>query len=120
MTATEILSLIENVDPSDTAKLDELDARLFMFITHGSGKVTWPRDYNVQPWAGVKYTRSMDTAYGILKAGAALSLNVNHDGTAGYQYWPEKGCYPVESENDLPSACLAIIHAAMSERGSHE
>lgn len=32
MTAAEILKLIETVDPSDTAKLDEIDARVCIYL----------------------------------------------------------------------------------------
>jgi len=30
-TATEIVKMIEDVDPCDTAKLDEIDARVWVF-----------------------------------------------------------------------------------------
>lgn len=33
MTAQEILKMIEEVDPADTAKLDEIDARVWCYIT---------------------------------------------------------------------------------------
>jgi len=31
----EILRMIESVDPSDTAKLDEIDARVYLFVKNG-------------------------------------------------------------------------------------
>jgi len=46
MSAQEILKMIESVDPSDTAKLDEIDARVWLYLKHkisDFGGVIYPR-----------------------------------------------------------------------------
>jgi len=50
MTAQEILKMIEEVDPADTAKLDEIDYLAECFIRKNDSPI----------WLGTQYTRSRD------------------------------------------------------------
>ena len=77
MTAQEILTLIENVDPADGAKLDEIDARVwcwldgvtfigmyeprsFPHLPEFTKEVKSGAQYNEALYGDMKYTRSLD------------------------------------------------------------
>ena len=58
MTVQEILKLIEEVDPKDTAKLDEIDARVYEFLDFPDSNIGCP-----------EYTRSRDALKAIRPEG---------------------------------------------------
>lgn len=68
MTAQKILELIESVDPSDVAALDEIDARVDAYVSgrpfNGYDKETGfyetVEDDEPTEWNPLKYTRSRD------------------------------------------------------------
>lgn len=76
--AQTILKMIEEVDPADSDKLDEIDARVWFFIHHPNVDLSQyknlaqalhdiEREYKITPFAcGIKrYTRSRDALKGI-------------------------------------------------------
>jgi hypothetical protein len=114
----KILQLIENVDPNDTAALDEIDALVEVYvlqITFGrdeSGCRVTKEGWKVQEPA--KYTRSLDAQEGI---------DVNHwelrvwqigkefSAWMGSPWSDEKGRITINSENRFPTEPLARLHA---------
>jgi hypothetical protein len=64
MTAKQILTLIESVDPSDTAKLDEIEARVCEYL------------------GGFSYFQSKHGCYSVTVKGDEYS-----------KYWPHSGAY---------------------------
>lgn len=65
----ELLKLIENVDPTDTDALDEIDARVccyydqsFTLETYNNGKNFAIRDKYGWSGAPIEYTRSRDAS----------------------------------------------------------
>ena len=94
MTATEILKLSEAVDHSDSAKLDEIDARVWCYLRRYTyrphGKVdTYNFTYEIPPMRALhiksindndagRYTRSRDALKDIRKGGWAYFMNTVH------------------------------------------
>lgn len=70
MTAQEILKLIEEVDPKDTAKLDEIDARVWCYLNNQDQEST---EFGVPRWMyavrSKPYTRSRDALKAIRPEG---------------------------------------------------
>lgn len=137
---TELLKMIETVDPSDTAKLDEIDARVHEYLGfqwHGDGvsvehklwaghwgfdSVKEPslcncetqKDFAPEP---KEYTRSRDALKAIRPDGLTITLFIQPNG-AGYQAWvrptnSNHKPYPFESETDLKTEELAELHAIL-------
>lgn len=91
----EILKLIEEADPSDTAKLDEIDARVHNLIypndpvEQNSGNGEWYNRREGWTFHGLKYTRSLDALqeiapkdwwFSLNQYGQWFSCNANWDG----------------------------------------
>lgn len=121
MTAQQILSLIENVDPVDTAGMDEIDARVWCYwqgLTYeyndkyGHGGIV--PNTNPVHWldnAGKEYTRSRDALKSIRPDGWIFYLcnfDLNHT-------WFQFDAHCPHGEFDgtppLPTEELAELHA---------
>jgi hypothetical protein len=117
MTAQKILNLIENVDPNDSAALDEIDAKTHMF---------WMdcQDYPAPSWPSMgkpKYTRSRDALKSIRPDGWAFEISALQDA-----YVCHLNSTNISFRFDIDSAELtteelaelhAIIQAIAHERG---
>lgn len=108
VSAAEILKMIETVDPADTAKLDEIDARVLEYINANGIIHRWS--------SRLKYTRSRDALKAIRPEGWTYSCGfVGHARLCsvkrGAAFHAEK----------LPSEELAELHAIIQaieyERG---
>lgn len=89
MTAQEILKLIEEVDPSDTAKLDEIDARVWCYVNKitfvkmaGVGTFYQELPYGVRQHCPIDYpyTRSRDALKAIRPEGFTFDIKNLHVG----------------------------------------
>ncbi|MCF0055497.1 hypothetical protein [Dyadobacter sp. CY356] len=99
--AEMILKMIETVDPADTAKLDEIDARVSAYCRHHDKKIPewverWPLEFQARIgvggnkwrvfvpkengemviwWKPIKYTRSRDALKAIRPDGWIFDIN---------------------------------------------
>lgn len=122
MTATEILRLIENVDPSDTAKLDEIDARVWCYIeelqyvgTSKRGPVPmFLYNYDKEEFAasfnGKKYTRSRDALKAIRPEGWDYACSYTSGRWA--ELWKQDNLWRCVA-NNLPNDELAELHCVI-------
>jgi hypothetical protein len=114
----KILEMIETVDPSDTAKLDEIDKLVFEYIK-GAGEPENMTDFDRAMWdcrfLMNNYTRSRDALKAIRPKGWFPSIIKN----------PSGSFYGDDSNGDFPSPALpteelaelhAIIQAIEYER----
>lgn len=109
--ATEILRMIEEVSPDDTAKLDEIDARVQPYVDAALG--VYETEMGYQPR---KYTRSRDALKAIRPGAWYWFANSSpgsnnifsiHKETSGPSGWYE----PCFSSQILPTEELAELHA---------
>jgi hypothetical protein len=122
--AQTILKLIESVDPSDTAKLDEIDARVWC-LTHGqeyvgrnvSGEECFRNGYNgMTPTSARKarkYTRSRDALKAIRPEGFVWQHLTHYEGfstRAELNPVTDKSIV-LSSPRFLPTEELAELHA---------
>lgn len=128
MTAKDILKLIEEVDPSDTAKLDEIDARVWCLI-HGQkygGKNPAGDECFVNGYDGLtptkarkarKYTRSRDALKSIRPEGWDFRISVwpNELGKGRSYVWADKG--KKQFRYSLPTEELVELHAILQAIG---
>jgi len=98
--SAEILKMIETVDPSDTAKLDEIDARVFNYVADF--------DYTPTIQCPYQYTRSRDALKAIRPEGWQLKMNILPD-RALYQIKHLKSGDLMATE--LPTEELAELHS---------
>ena len=94
MTAQKILKMIETVDPNDTAKLDEIDARFWCWLNgykpHIHGKAdSYNFGYEFTPTRGImfasvyetgRFTRSRDALKQIRPDGWTFEMSQVNDG----------------------------------------
>lgn len=119
--AETILKLIEEVDPKDSDKLDEIDARVWA-IAHGISyeEENRLREYGKLAGQPPKYTRSRDALKSIRPEGWEWDIYF-HYGTPYVTFtkmWPD----PINIKTpDLPTEELAELHAIIQaieyERG---
>lgn len=132
-THKDILGLIEVVDPEDTDKLDEIDARVWCWLNNGEflrtkffGTLVQYIDLTDGKTKGhsfhTQYTRSRDAIKGIRPGGCLFSIQVLEDGCAevAYLYPPNEDDICLDSPK-LPTEELAELHAIIQtiahERG---
>lgn len=107
MTHEIILKMIEAVSPDDTAKLDEIDARVFEFLTRKETKNTWhpsaKKAWIAFQWRWVpKYTRSRDALKAIRPEGWRFEM---------FFVWPDVGEeYTYKAFNRKLGAKLDVIN----------
>lgn len=133
MGADEILRMIEAVDPADSAKLDEIDARVFCFLPTPNGLPPMkfvrmfgdgycfsaiPAGGREAPYAlpNPRYTRSRDALKAIRPEGWIMGIcfKIQANGYCA-------GLYRLSAENDiaeehsepLPTEELAELHAIL-------
>ena len=104
MTAKQILELIESVDPKDTDKLDEIDAR-----------VEWFLGVSVEPMSTglYKYTRSRDALKQIRPDGKIMWCffeNYPEGARARAEIFHDHGDNPIQT-GWFPTEELAELHA---------
>ena len=76
MSHETILKMIEAVDPTYTAKLDEIDSLNWFWLEHGALPVTgWFRDFKKEPWGGKRHTRSRDALKAVRPKGWLVKIN---------------------------------------------
>lgn len=88
-----ILKLIEEVDPADTAKLDEIDARVWCWLRKDEEfkqfEGSWIRCQSgmkyLKPFGSAKYTRSRDQIKAIRPEGWAFDMGGFSGGEAFYE-----------------------------------
>lgn len=129
--AREILKLIEEADPSDTAKLDELDAKVWCYLNgHKFAAVDMEGDFGrgcmiisddgsiisadfAKGYSDVidipKYTRSRDALKQIRPAGWYLTLMIDYLGKASYRM--SKSGIEFHSAPYFQEERLAELHA---------
>ena len=119
MSAQEIIKLIETVDPSDTARLDEIDLRVWSFVT-GKHELCAPLGslyldgpvYRQQPM----YTRSRDALKAIRPEGWFLTSQMIGMDFSVFKGWfyaaYGQGCKLASP--GLPTEELAELHAIIS------
>jgi len=133
----ELLKLIENVDPADTAKLDEIDARVDAYLgeknfievidKHRDGSVIWQSDEPAGPvnklYSAMPVTRSRDALKAIRPEGWVVAGGTSR---AGYiEFMTENTCDLKNYEAFRSRRCkteeLAELHAILQaidyERG---
>jgi len=90
----QILEMIESVDPSDTAKLDEIDARVWCYLeSHTFACIKWDRIFvldehqcEIEKFNGIctlKFTRSRDALKAIRPEGWQYCME--HSPAIGFQ-----------------------------------
>lgn len=114
--ATIILRMIESVDPVDTAKMDEIDARFWCWlrgIIYEEGRIGLQTgkmfDRYVYPFP-LKYTRSRDALKAIRPEGF---FSVDENGSKGWQAWinrPDDKNGPCFIVTGMPTEELAELH----------
>lgn len=130
MTAQEILKLIEEVDPADTAKLDEIDARTYCFVNGGDYErhfrgqffglcsKMWG-NHNVETSTPL-YTRSRDALKAIRPEGWAVQIQSFDYLDNPQKHWNailgKSICHDGHVDGgslspDLPTEELAELHA---------
>lgn len=72
MTAKQILEMIESVEPGDTAKLDEIDALVEMYLKDTSTDILPFHIYN--QWEDSQWTRSRDALKAIRPDGWVVQV----------------------------------------------
>lgn len=131
MTAKDILSLIESVDPSDTEKMDEIELRAYSYIKNegflGVGKneagqdkyifareyINGPGKYQLFKSEIPKYTRSRDALKCIRPEGwAAFSMDF-YGAFSDIRFWKCELGKPGKAvaSTGLPTEELAELHA---------
>lgn len=137
MSAEQILKMIESVDSSDTAKLDEIDARVWCwwqgnceYLSHRSSElfgavvkfrqieesIEYPAGHEHVESNVPKYTRSRDALKGIRPEGWRWVVGTNnicgdYESTAQFHCSLFNGNYEVEYVQDFPTEELAELHA---------
>lgn len=126
----KILKMIEEVDPEDSEKLDEIDARVWCYLDGCVfAGVKHDRIYAIHPktqcedeiFNGVctlRYTRSRDVLKAIRPEGWLVSVtpDIEYD-WSGFKGWDasiqsERKCFQVVPDVDaLPTEELAELHA---------
>lgn len=107
--AQEILRLIETVDPSDTAKLDEIDARVAFFVQG----FKWGDDHAVarfllNPYP--KYTRDRNALKEIRPEDGYLKVERDNRNDLWFaEIWVDRG--HIMQTHGLPKEELAELHA---------
>lgn len=124
MSAQEILKMIEEVSPDDTAKLDEIDARVMAYLEGWEFK-NYFKMYNEERMQAftldegetlftVRYTRSRDALKAIRPEGWLFTTGVIDIGKfVSMGHSPNEGFekdYTLKSET-LPTEELAELHA---------
>ena len=116
MSAQEILSLIENVDPADTAKLDEIDFRVNHYIV--AHRIGYEKPY-CDAWKQARirnadcpqYTRSRDALKAIRPEGWNLEIKVWGKSQARCTIWKRPFCDTgIRFSRWLPTEELAELH----------
>lgn len=124
-----ILQMIETVDPADTAKLDEIDARVHCFLKgkdyerHFTGKFF---GLSTKAWGDdevftniVKYTRSRDALKAIRPEGWRFNVWHEYDGSFNYaasRETPAKEILRHSMKTEELTELHAIIQAIDYER----
>lgn len=126
MTAQKILELIESVDPSDVAALDEIDARVWCFVNghvfrgmshlnHFIYSEECYYYYVPEDNGTTNYTRSRDALKAIRPEGWHYS---NHHESSGGHEWnlfkPKDESWPQTRRVVLPTEELAELHTIIS------
>ena len=121
----ELLEMIEAVDPSDTAKLDEIDARVWVFLDKKKRRIIAGKieqfisddGYGFEAgWYGVsgsfclKYTRSRDALKAIRPNGWQWYASANR-GMVTFVFHKGLHANPEAHGADLPTEELAELHA---------
>lgn len=105
-TAAELLRMIETVDPSDSAKLDEIDARVWCYLLkvtfhhmlsdyEGDKAYRWsvtPKEPQAISQDALEYTRSRDALKAIRPDGYWLECNKICNGTFMAELHNDVGC----------------------------
>lgn len=116
MNAQKILELIENVDPADSAAMDEIDREAWYYITRPKKEDQIRKGYVFRP-AAPKYTRSRDALKAIRPEGWLFTVGIlSYDRIISMGHRPNEGYadkYTVASE-ELPTEELAELHAIIS------
>lgn len=113
-----ILKMIEEVDPKDTAKLDEIDGRVFCYIKELDPLMKMPSVWPYPMWKDptaqrVDYTRSRDALKAIRPEGWFYNIGHNESNSGGlfacsmYSHTNS----PLKNSPDLPTEELAELHA---------
>ena len=113
----EILRVIESVDPSDTAKLDEIDARVDSYISKRpfnaydseTGLYETIDGQEACEWAPANYTRSRDALKAIRPEGWIINVHNDYRGSRGATC-KDDNSKDFKSEV-LPTEELAELHA---------
>ena len=122
MTHEHILKLIEEVDPNDTAKLDQIDANVWLYITRYPGNFSRLYSYPGTPYSwmlknsqgdeflqiGTKYTRSRDALKSIRPAGWFPDVR----SMSPIEYVVFNGKEPIDY---LPTEKLAELYATIQD-----
>lgn len=122
MTAQKILELIESVDPSDVAALDEIDARVWCFVNGHVFRGMPHRNYFIyseecyyyyvpEDNGTTNYTRSRDALKAIRPSGVrnwSIGMNKRKQFGAAMEYAGSVTFYPPD---DMPTEELAELHA---------
>jgi len=120
--AEAILKMIEQVDPSDTAKLDEIDLEVSLFLkperdqNHIRKKIKWYIPSG-------KYTRSRDALKAIRPEGWEISIEEGQNCWDCSYYWAGEGvklCRGVSLPTEELAELHAIIQAIAHERTQGE
>ena len=96
MTPSDLLKLIENVDPQDTGAMDEIDYLTWCFVEEME-PVSPASDYG---FIGLKYTRSRDALKAIRPEGWSIDACGISFYSGGYfcNMWRHSDKFMVESE----------------------
>lgn len=110
--AQEILKLIETVDPTDSAKLDEIDILVYEYLEPVNSGYPYRIALSLGVPSGLpKYTRSRDALKAIRPEGWS-SYGAVHKEMSSFVYYKGVGYERIETDcYDLPTEELAELHA---------